>query len=52
MSLHELDSKFLGEIEHFFVSYNDARGKKFKPLGRKGPAAAKRLIKKQTSRRK
>jgi inorganic pyrophosphatase len=51
-SLHELDSNFLGEIEHFFVSYNDARGKKFKPLGRKGPAAAKRLIKKQTSRRK
>ena len=51
-SLHELDSKLLDEIEHFFVSYNDARGKKFKPTGRKGPAVAKRLIKKQTSNRK
>jgi inorganic pyrophosphatase len=51
-SLHELDSKLLGEIEHFFVSYNDARGKKFKPIGRKGPAVAKRLIKKQTRKRK
>lgn len=51
-SLEKLDSKLLCEIEHFFISYNDARGKKFKPIGRKGPAAAKRLIKKQTKKRK
>jgi inorganic pyrophosphatase len=51
-SLKNLDSKLLGEIEHFFVSYNDARGKKFKPIGRKGPAAAKHLIRKQTKKRK
>ena len=51
-SLKELDSKLIGEIEHFFVSYNDARGKKFKPRGRKGPAVAKRLIKNQTKQRK
>ena len=51
-SLRKLDSKLLGEIEHFFVSYNDARGKKFKPIGRRGPAVAKRLIKKQTKKRK
>jgi inorganic pyrophosphatase len=50
-SLKKLDSKLLGEIEHFFVSYNDARGKKFKPIGRKGRAAAKRLIEKQTKKR-
>ena len=51
-SLHELDSKLIGEIEHFFVSYNDARGKKFKPIARKGPAVAKRLIRKQTKKRR
>jgi len=42
----------IAEIEHFFVSYNDARGKKFKPTRRKGPAAAKLLVKKQTKKRK
>ena len=36
-SLKKLDSKLIGEIEHFFVSYNDARGKKFKPTTRKEP---------------
>ena len=51
-SLRKLDSKLLGEIEHFFVSYNDARGKKFKPISRRGSAVAKRLIKKQTKKRK
>ena len=51
-SLKKLDSKLLDEIEHFFVSYNDARGKTFKPTARKGPAVAKRLIKKQTTNRK
>ena len=45
-----LSPQLLGEIEHFFVSYNDARGKKFKPIARKGPAVAKRLIKKQTKK--
>ncbi len=43
-SLLELEPALVDEIEHFFVSYNDARGKKFKPIGRKGPAAARRLI--------
>jgi inorganic pyrophosphatase len=43
-SLEKLDSRLIREIEHFFVSYNDARGKKFKPTRRKGPAAAKRLV--------
>jgi inorganic pyrophosphatase len=50
-SLQKLDSKLIGEIEHFFVSYNDARGKKFKPIARKGPAVAKRLIRNQTKKR-
>lgn len=51
-SLEKLDSKLVGEIEHFFVSYNDARGKKFRPIRRKGPAVAERLIKNQTKKQK
>jgi inorganic pyrophosphatase len=51
-SLKKLESKLIAEIEHFFVSYNDARGKKFKPRGRKGPAVARRLIRKQTKKQK
>ena len=49
-SLQELDSNLIGEIEHFFVSYNEARGKKFKPIARKGPTAAKRLVERQTKK--
>src|SRR3954452_22237599 len=43
-TLSELDSTLLDEIEHFFISYNAARDKKFKPLGRGGPERAKRLV--------
>jgi len=41
-----MDSTLIREIEHFFVSYNEVRSKKFKPIGHKGPATAKRLIEK------
>ena len=34
----------LGEIEHFFISYNAIKGKEFKPLGRFGPDRAAALI--------
>ena len=51
-SLQKLEPKLIDEIEHFFVSYNRARGKKFKPIGRKGPVAAKRLIGRHTTRHK
>jgi inorganic pyrophosphatase len=47
-----MDSTLIREIEHFFVSYNETRDKKFKPTARKGPAVAKRLIKKQTKKRR
>ena len=43
-SLTDLNPKLLDEIEHFFTSYNKAKGKKFKPLGRYGPKRARRLI--------
>jgi inorganic pyrophosphatase len=43
--LSDVDSTLVKEIEHFFVSYNAARGKKFKPIGRHGPKSAKLLVK-------
>src|SRR4051812_4822627 len=45
-SLLNLEPKLIDEIEHFFVSYNKARGKEFKPTARRGPIEATRLIKK------
>lgn len=54
-TLDDLSEKLVDEIEHFFVSYNAAKGKKFKPLGRYGPERAKGLVKKsirKTSSRK
>ena len=43
-SIADLNPKSLDEIEHFFVSYNEAKGKKFKPLGRYGPGRARKLV--------
>jgi inorganic pyrophosphatase len=43
-SLDQLNENLLEEIEHFFVSYNEIKGKRFKPLGRFGQARAERLI--------
>ena len=43
-TLADLNEKLVDEIEHFFVSYNAAKGKKFRPLGRFGPARAKKLV--------
>jgi inorganic pyrophosphatase len=49
-SLLKLEPKLVDEIEHFFVSYNKARGKEFKPIGRKGPVSATRLIERHKKR--
>ena len=43
-SLDALGGNLLEEIEHFFVSYNAAKGKRFAPLGRAGPDEALRLV--------
>jgi inorganic pyrophosphatase len=43
-SLEELDRATVDEIEHFFISYNEMRGRKFKPLGRFGPKRALQLV--------
>ena len=51
-SLGDLNKKLVDQIEHFFVSYNLEKGKKFKPLGRFGPKRAKRLIQHAQQKRK
>jgi inorganic pyrophosphatase len=43
-SLSQLSENLLDEIEHFFVSYNEMKGKRFVPLGRSGPERARELI--------
>ncbi len=43
-ALADVPGHLLEEIEHFFVSYNEERGRAFKILGRFGPARAARLV--------
>lgn len=43
-SLGEIGPKILEQLEHFFISYNAAKGKKFRTLGRFGPARGKALV--------
>ena len=50
-SLNDLNENLLDEIQHFFISYNEGRGKKFKVLGRYGPKRALELVK-QAEKRK
>jgi inorganic pyrophosphatase len=51
-SLKALAPHAIEEIEHFFVSYNQARGKEFKPLGRHGRKRAEKLLEKAQRRRR
>ncbi len=43
-ALESLGATLLEEIEHFFVSYNQVKGKEFKPLTRSGPGRARELV--------
>ena len=43
-TLEALGPDLLEEIEHFFVSYNQIKGKEFNPLGRFGPQKALRVV--------
>ncbi len=45
VSLEDISENLLDEIEHFFVSYNEVKEKRFSPIGRFGPERAHRLIK-------
>jgi len=40
----DVDEDLLAQIEHFFVSYNEAKGRTFVPKARIGSAAAKKLV--------
>lgn len=42
--IDQLGENLVAEIEHFFVSYNQAKGKTFRPLGRRGAESARRLV--------
>lgn len=43
-SLSQLNENLVAEIEHFFVSYNEMKGKVFTPLRRGGPQRARNLV--------
>jgi inorganic pyrophosphatase len=43
-TLEDLNRNILDEIEHFFVSYNEAKGKQFVVLGRFGPDRARKVV--------
>ena len=43
-SLEEVSRQRLDEVEHFFVSYNEMEGRKFKPLARHGADRAQKLL--------
>jgi inorganic pyrophosphatase len=51
-SLKRLSSALIKEIEHFFVSYNEARGKRFEVLGYYGPRRAEKLVESGRRRRR
>ena len=48
--LDDLGDTLLEEIEHFFVSYNEIKGKRFTPTGRKGARAARKIVEKGAER--
>jgi inorganic pyrophosphatase len=43
-SLLKLSDTLVDEIEHFFVSYNEAKGKVFTPTERSGPERARAIV--------
>ena len=43
-SINDLNETLVEQIEHFFISYNEIKGKKFKPLGRFAARKAKNLV--------
>ncbi|HVF89256.1 MAG TPA: inorganic diphosphatase [Blastocatellia bacterium] len=43
-TLGELNETLVNDIEHFFISYNEAKGKQFEPLGRFGPGRATKVV--------
>ena len=50
-SINDLDETLVAQIEHFFVSYNEAKGKRFEVLGRFAARKAKSLVEQASKRR-
>jgi inorganic pyrophosphatase len=44
--LSDVPSSVTDQIEHFFISYNEQHGKRFKPTGRHGRKRARSLLEK------
>jgi inorganic pyrophosphatase len=42
--LEDLGDARIDEIEHFFVAYNEAQGRRFEPIGRLGPDDAEKCL--------
>ena len=43
-SINDLNEVLIDEIEHFFIAYNEIKGKKFKPIARFAARKAKILV--------
>src|ERR1044071_4422604 len=43
-SLNDLNESLVKEIEHFFISFNEAKGKQFRPLGRFMSQRARQVV--------
>jgi len=43
-SIDDLPAQLVEEVEHFWVSYNEVKGKRFTPIGRANPVMARRLV--------
>jgi inorganic pyrophosphatase len=48
--LDDLGDALVEEIEHFFASYNEIKGKRFEPTGRKGARAARTIVERGAAR--
>jgi inorganic pyrophosphatase len=49
-SVKDVNRQLIEEIQHFFISYNQARGKEFRPLGVHGPERAVQLLEQSLKR--
>jgi inorganic pyrophosphatase len=43
-SINDVSKSILDQVEEFFITYNESRGKKFKVKDRKGPRRAAEII--------
>jgi inorganic pyrophosphatase len=48
--LAQMGGNLVDEIEHFFVSYNQIKGRRFEPQGRSGPGRALQLVEEAVGR--